>query len=93
VNPWEQLRRTEKAAALVSTIDREAERRGIATVTAEALSAWTPAHWAQLARIAKVNAPSPVTVELVISIYRRRAIEKRGAGFARITRDFARRSA
>lgn len=58
-NIYEQASRLKKAAALVALLRQH--RVGISEV--ERMGDW---HWGQLARVAKVNAPSPETRKLVL---------------------------
>lgn len=76
-NHFEYVARRAKVGALCRFIDGNALRlrhhpaEQAATIAAM-LSDWTPAHWAEAAKRARVRVPSPTTQAAIIAAYRSR---------------------
>lgn len=80
-NPHEVAARAKKILKLVETIDRQAVAKGIdphgsAGRIQLVTMTWEDEHWAKVAELAGVNAPSPITREAVRQIYIARAKAK-----------------
>lgn len=78
MNPHERIARSKKVTAIVAAIDRSAINQridpfGNAGQILIAALGWTDDHWAQIARLANVNAASAQTRSLVVAVYRDRS--------------------
>lgn len=73
-NPHEETARAKKVAKLVTTIDAMFESpHGVrASILLAGMAKWTPACWAELARMARVNPPSDKTVAAVTVEFQKR---------------------
>jgi hypothetical protein len=77
MSPHEAAARARKTHALVEAIDDVSLASG-RSASAATVASWTPATWARWAEFAGVNAPSLVTIDAVIAVYRSREMRRAG---------------
>jgi hypothetical protein len=75
VNPYEARNRARRVHALVEAIDDVSLAAG-RSATAATVASWSPAVWAKWAEYARINAPSPTTIDAVIDVYRNRELRR-----------------